>query len=69
MVFGQFLGNTLVATIFNGESFTWDSNATNATSTRATIATGAPTASRDMLVSTPDRHLSNFFGTERTNWN
>jgi len=37
----------------------------NATSTRATIITGAPTASRDMLVSTPDRHLV-FFGTETT---
>jgi len=59
------LGNTLVATIFNGESFTWDSNANNATSTRAAIASGAPTASRDMLVSTPDRHLI-FFGTETT---
>ena len=59
------LGNSLVATIFNGESFTWDSDASNATATRATIATGAPTASRDMLVSTPDRHLI-FFGTETT---
>jgi len=59
------LGNSLVATIFNGESFTWDSDANNATATRATIATGAPTASRDMLVSTPDRHLI-FFGTETT---
>ena len=59
------LGNSLVATIFNGETFTWDSNGTNASSTRATIATGAPTASRDMLVSTPDRHLI-FFGTETT---
>ena len=59
------LGNTLVATIFNGESFTWNSNASNASTTRATIASGAPTASRDMLVSTPDRHLI-FFGTETT---
>ena len=59
------LGNSLVATIFNGESFTWDSNANNATGTRATIISGAPTASRDMLVSTPDRHLI-FFGTETT---
>ena len=33
--------------------------------TRATIISGAPTASRDMLVSTPDRHLV-FFGTETT---
>jgi len=59
------LGNSLVATIFNGESFTWNSDANNATNTRAAIATGAPTASRDMLVSTPDRHLI-FFGTETT---
>jgi len=59
------LGNSLVATIFNGESFTWDSDANNATGTRAAIASGAPTASRDMLVSTPDRHLI-FFGTETT---
>ena len=29
------------------------------------LYTGAPTASRDMLVSTPDRHLV-FFGTEKT---
>ena len=59
------LGDTLIALIFNGECFEWDSNASNATATRATIITGAPTASRDMLVSTPDRHLV-FFGTETT---
>ena len=59
------LGQTLIALIVNGECFEWDSNATNATATRATIITGAPTASRDMLVSTPDRHLV-FFGTETT---
>ena len=59
------LGDTLIALIFNGECFEWNSNATNATATRATIITGAPTASRDMLVSTPDRHLV-FFGTETT---
>ena len=59
------LGDTLIALIFNGECFEWNSNASNATATRATIITGAPTASRDMLVSTPDRHLV-FFGTETT---
>jgi hypothetical protein len=59
------LGSTLIALIFNGECFEWDSDATNATATRATIISGAPTASRDMLVSTPDRHLV-FFGTETT---
>ena len=37
----------------------------NATDTRATIISGAPTASRHMIVSTPDRHLV-FFGTETT---
>ena len=59
------LGQTLVALIVNGPCFEWDSNLTNATATRATIISGAPTASRDMLVSTPDRHLV-FFGTETT---
>jgi len=59
------LGSTLIALIHNGECFEWDGDATNATSTRATIISGAPTASRDMLVSTPDRHLV-FFGTETT---
>jgi hypothetical protein len=59
------LGSTLIALIHNGECFKWDADATNATSTRAVIIPGAPTASRDMLVSTPDRHLV-FFGTETT---
>ena len=59
------LGQTLIALIVNGPCFEWDSNLTNATATRATIIAGAPTASRDMLVSTPDRHLV-FFGTETT---
>ena len=59
------LGSTLIALIHNGECFQWDANAANATATRATIISGAPTASRDMLVSTPDRHLV-FFGTETT---
>jgi len=59
------LGSTLIALIHNGECFEWDGDASNATATRATIITGAPTASRDMLVSTPDRHLV-FFGTETT---
>ena len=58
-------GTKLVALIFNGPCFEWDSTATSATSTRATIIANAPTASRDMLVSTPDRHLV-FFGTETT---
>ena len=59
------LGAKLIALIVGGSAFEWDGDAANATSTRATIITGAPTASRDMLVSTTDRHLI-FFGTERT---
>ena len=59
------LGDTLIALIFNGECFEWDANRADAVTTRATIISGAPTASRDMLVSTPDRHLV-FFGTETT---
>jgi len=59
------LGSTLIALIHNNECFQWDGDASNATATRATIISGAPTASRDMLVSTPDRHLV-FFGTETT---
>ena len=58
-------GNKLVATIFNGESFEWDSDPITANSTRATIIAGAPTASRFSLISTPDRHVV-FFGTETT---
>jgi len=58
-------GSKLIALITNGACFEWDSDAADATSSRATIISGAPTASRDMLVSTPDRHLV-FFGTETT---
>jgi hypothetical protein len=58
-------GKKLIALIHNGPLFEWDSDASNATSTRATIISGAPTASRDMIVSTPDRHLV-CFGTETT---
>jgi len=59
------LGSTAICLIFNGECFEWNSDLSNAVTTRATIISGAPTASRDMLVSTPDRHLV-FFGTETT---
>ena len=58
-------GNKLVATITGGESFEWNSNPTGANNTRATIISGAPTASEFSLVSTPDRHLI-FCGTETT---
>jgi hypothetical protein len=58
-------GTKVIALIHNAQVFEWDSNLSNAVTTRATIISGAPTASRDMLVSTPDRHLV-FFGTELT---
>ena len=58
-------GSKLIALITDAECFEWDADAANPTGTRATIISGAPTASRDVLVSTPDRHLV-FFGTETT---
>ena len=58
-------GQKLIALIFNSVAVEWDPSSTGAISTplRATLISGAPTASRDLLVSTPDRHLC-FFGTE-----
>jgi len=58
-------GDKAICLIVDGECFEWNSATSDATSTRATIISGAPTASRHMLVSTPDRHLV-FFGTETT---
>ena len=58
-------GTKLIALIYNGRCFEWDASAVNATANRATVLPNAPTASRHVLVSTPDRHLV-FFGTETT---
>jgi len=58
-------GQILVATIHNGKTFTWDAGASNPRTNRATVMTGAPTASRLTLVSDRDRHLFHF-GTETT---
>ena len=58
-------GTKLIALIYNGKCFEWDAAGASATSTRATVLANAPTASRHVLVSTPDRHLV-FFGTEST---
>jgi len=58
-------GDKAICLIHDSAVFEWNSAATDATNTRATIISGAPTASRHMLVSTPDRHLV-FFGTETT---
>jgi hypothetical protein len=56
-------GEDLIATVLNGGAFQWDTS--SGVSTRATAISGAPTASRLSLVSTPDRHLV-FMGTENT---
>jgi hypothetical protein len=58
-------GDKAICLIHDGACFEWNSAIAAATDTRATIISGAPTASRHMLVSTPDRHLV-FFGTETT---
>ena len=58
-------GDKAICLIHDSAVFEWDSSLANATATRATIISGAPTASRHMVVSTPDRHLV-FYGTETT---
>ena len=58
-------GDKAICLIHDSAVFEWNSAAAGAENTRATIINNAPTASRHMLVSTPDRHLV-FFGTETT---
>lgn len=58
-------GQILVATIKDGETFTWNPGVSNPLDNRATIMTGAPTASRLTVVSDRDRHLLHI-GTEQT---
>ena len=58
-------GNILIATVHNGETFTWDASLSNALQTRATIGTGMPTKSVMTIVSDRDRHLFHL-GTETT---
>jgi len=58
-------GDKAICLIHDSAVFEWNSALSNATETRAVIITGAPTASRHMVVSTPDRHLV-FYGTETT---
>ena len=58
-------GDKAICLIHDSAVFEWNSAATNAENTRASIISGAPTASRHMIVSTPDRHLV-FYGTETT---
>ena len=56
-------GEDLIATVLNGGAFIWDTSA--GVSTRCTAISGAPTASRISIISTPDRHLM-FMGTQLT---
>jgi hypothetical protein len=58
-------GELLIATIKDGQTFSWDPNAGVGVSTRATIISGNPTASVLTRVSDRDRHLVHF-GTETT---
>ena len=64
-------GEVLVATIFNGKTFTWNAGASGARSIRASqtttnfVTTANPTATRISIVSDRDRHLFHF-GTETT---
>jgi len=64
-------GQVLVATIFNGKTFTWDAGASGARTIRASqstsgfVTTSNPNTSRFTLVSDRDRHLFHF-GTETT---
>ena len=64
-------GEVLVATIFNGKTFTWDAGATSARTIRASQSTtnfnttNNPTATRISIVSDRDRHLFHL-GTETT---
>src|SRR6056300_1300033 len=58
-------GQILIATIHNGKTYTWDAGAATPRANRATLMSGAPTASRLTLVSDRDRHLFHF-GTETT---
>ena len=63
--------DTLVATIANGKTFTWDSSIAARLSTRASTTTSGfqttnnPTATRTTLISPTTRHLIHF-GTETT---
>jgi len=58
-------GQILIATIHNGETFTWNAGAASPRANRATLMSGAPTKTLLTQVSDRDRHLFHF-GTETT---
>jgi hypothetical protein len=58
-------GQQLIATVKDGKTFTWNPGVSNPLTVRATVMTGAPTASRLTITSDRDRHVVHF-GTETT---
>lgn len=58
-------GEQLVATVKDGKTFVWNPGVSNPLEQRATLMTGAPTASRLTIVSDRDRHVVHL-GTETT---
>jgi hypothetical protein len=56
-------GEQLIATIKDGKTFVWNPGVSNPLEQRATIMTGAPTATRLTITSDRDRHVVHF-GTE-----
>jgi hypothetical protein len=58
-------GQILIATIHNGETFTWNAGAATPRANRATLMSGAPTKTILTQVSDRDRHVFHF-GTETT---
>jgi hypothetical protein len=60
-------GDKAICLVVDNECFEWNSAATNATDSRATIISGAPTASRHMLVSTQDDMFIRFSAVEDIN--
>lgn len=58
-------GEQLVATIKDGKTFVWNPGVSNPLEQRATLMTGAPTATRLTIVSDRDRHVVHL-GTETT---
>ena len=58
-------GEQLVATVKDGKTFVWNPGLSNPLENRATLMTGAPTASRLTIVSDRDRHVVHL-GTETT---
>ncbi len=58
-------GQQLIATIKDGKTFVWNPGVSNPLTVRATVMSGAPTATRLTIVSDRDRHLVHL-GTETT---